>query len=57
MRNLYPPSLPQIKERKMAHFGFLQSFIHDLGGWGFAALFYSVKDCSYMYHIRDHIDF
>ena len=29
----------------MAHFRFLQRFIHDLGGWGFAALFYSVKDC------------
>ena len=42
MGNCTPPP-PQIKDRKMARFG----FILDLGGggWGFAVPFYSVQDC------------
>ena len=43
-----PPPPPQIKDKKMARFGPSRSFILDLegGGWGFAAPFYFVQDCS-----------
>ena len=44
MGNCTPPP-PQVKDRKMARFG----FILDLGGgaWGFAVPFYSVQNCNY----------
>ena len=45
MGNLYPPpSLPQIKERKMARFGFCAALSVIWGGWGFDVPFYSVQD-------------
>ena len=49
MGNLCPTPLPlpQIKERENSAFWLLRGFIPDLGGWGFADPFYSVKDCSY----------
>ena len=49
MGNLKPPSPhPQIKDRKMACFGFCAASSLLWGGWGFAVPFYSVQDCSFM---------
>ena len=52
MENLDPlPPPPQIKDGKMARFGFCaaSSLIWGGGGggWGFAVPFYFVRDCSY----------
>ena len=41
-----PPPLPNQGWENSA-FWLLRGFIPDLGGWGFADPFYSVKDCSY----------
>ena len=52
MENLDPPPTPpppQIKDGKMARFGFcaVSSLIWEWGwGGGFAVSFYSVQDCS-----------
>ena len=54
MGNLYPPpppQSPQMKDGKMARFGFcaplsLNPGLGGGGGWGFAVPFYSVQDCN-----------
>ena len=39
------PPPPQIKDGKMARFGFCAASSLLWGGWGFAVPFYSVQDC------------
>ena len=49
MENLDPlplPPPPQIKDGKMARFGFSAASSLIWGGWGFAVPFYFVQDCS-----------
>ena len=43
MENLYPPS-PQIKNGKMARFGFCAASSLIWGEWGLAVSFYSAQD-------------
>ena len=49
MRKLYPPPptsySPQIKDVKMARFGFCAASPLIWGAWGFAVPFYSDQDC------------
>ena len=43
----WTPPLPQIKDGKMARFGFCATSSLIWGGWGFAVPFYFVQDFSY----------